>query len=279
MKIWAKLLSVYKSSIYDNFNERRGSTKIAELLENVSKRYLDQIDSSETESIFEKGDWRNLIVIDGCRYDLFDSVYDGAEERITLESYTPGFISENFSDDDYSDVVYITGNPHFHPNRFKELTGRSIDDVFHTVFHTYRNSWDEEHGTVMPEAIIEDFLTAKKLFPDKRFIIHFMQPHHPFVNSGLEGDGFGSNLEQDDEQKIWTKAARGKYSRQEIWSAYRDNLEFVMSSILDLSEKLSERTILTSDHGNYVGEGGLWGHPGGEKSRVVRKVPWYIIQE
>gem|GEM_PF-6048099 len=33
---------------------------------------------------------------------------------------------------------------------------------------------------------------------------------------------------------------------------------------------------MTSDHGNYTGENGIYGHPEGHSAEAVRKVPWDV---
>lgn len=46
--------------------------------------------------------------------------------------------------------------------------------------------WDEKSGVVRPEPLIRDAKNARKLFPDKKIIVHFMQPHVPFLTSDIE---------------------------------------------------------------------------------------------
>jgi uncharacterized cupin superfamily protein len=129
----------------------------------------------------------------------------------------------------------------------------------------------------MPEKVIEDLKTAQKLFPDKRKIVHFIQPHHPFINSEVNSEGFGLN---SPERGIWTIAEEENiYSDEELWNAYKSNLEFVKPYVDEAAEIVSGKTALTSDHGNLVGEYGLYGHPAPSKAKTLRKVPWKIIKE
>jgi membrane-anchored protein YejM (alkaline phosphatase superfamily) len=46
-------------------------------------------------------------------------------------------------------------------------------------------------------------------------------------------------------------------------------LELILQNI-DASE-----VIITSDHGNYLGERGRWGHPFSHTHEAVRNVPWW----
>ncbi len=124
---------------------------------------------------------------------------------------------------------------------------------------------------MLPEPVVRDAKTARKLYPEQNLIVHFMQPHAPFVAADLESDGMGS-----DGDYLWDKARRGEYKREELWDAYKQNLEYVMEQVEELVEELAGKTVITSDHGNYVGERNLYAHPPGGNSDYVRKVPWDV---
>ena len=63
-------------------------------------------------------DWDNLIILDACRYDFFKEEIekrqiDGYLKKvISRGSHTLNFLKENFTEDYYNDIVYITANPH-----------------------------------------------------------------------------------------------------------------------------------------------------------------------
>lgn len=228
--------------------------------------------NEEPDDIFSY-EWDNLVVLDACRYDTFEEVNGEAESRITKASMSKGFIRKNFSEGDYSGIVYITANPFFSERKFESLTGRKPNDVFHEVFHTYRSGWDDEENTVMPEEVLRDAETAQKLFPEKRKIVHFMQPHHPFVNFDLAENGFDDILKREIFDNEWDLAMRGELDHEEVEEAYRDNLELVMPAVKKLKSKLPGKTMLTSDHGNLLGENGLYWHPPRSKAKPLRKVP------
>ncbi|MFB6215433.1 MAG: hypothetical protein ABEJ72_00460, partial [Candidatus Aenigmatarchaeota archaeon] len=187
------------------------------------------------------------------------------------------YIERNFSDRGCGDIVYITGNPHFQTEIFEEMTGREPSEVFHEVFNTYDTDWDEEKGVVMPDAIVRDAETAEKLFPGKRKIVHFMQPHPPFVNSDIEQvpnriEAIGQAFNESQ------RAEKGEIERKTVIQDYRENLEFVLPYVDNLAEKLSGRTVVTADHGEILGENGLFDHYKGNY-RVLREVPWDVISD
>lgn len=270
-----KIYRKYYSKIYRNYNHLRGTWRTKKILRDTLASKLPKV--SETQSMFEK-EWDNLLILDACRHDLYEEVKGETRSNNTIASRTQQFVRKTFSEGDFSDVVYVTSNPHFHEEKFNELTGRNVDEVFHEVFHTYQTDWDEEENTVMPEAMIRDAKTAKKLFPDRKLVVHFMQPHYPFIGSELTNEGIRPDLDHQKEGfSLWQRAEMGDYKKEELWNAYRKNLEIVMKEIEDnLLNNLEGKTVITSDHGNLVGEKGLYGHSFDKNIKQLRKVPWDV---
>jgi len=91
-----------------------------------------------------------------------------------------------------------------------------------------------------------------------------MQPHYPFfgaTGSTIEEKGIlqgtvGSETEGLARYAIWTQLQFGiaDISIDELWQAYRENLDIVLDEALPLAESLPGKTVLTADHGNVVTE-------------------------
>ncbi len=272
-----KIYTQYCRKIYRNYKHRRGTWRIKHTLTQLLDRSLESYEKTP-KSVFGE-DWDNLFILDAARHDLYEEVEGDTEKRTTLAGQSTEYIEKNFSEGDFSDIVYVTANPFFSESQFKELTGREPEDVFHQVFHTYKTDWSTVHNTVMPESLMRDARTAKKLFPDKKIVVHFMQPHYPFVNSKFTDEGIRPDLDHEKEGfSIWELAETGKYDREEIWEAYKENLELVLPKAKELAEELGGKTVITADHGNLVGEKVLYGHPRGVKAKQVREVPWHVIE-
>ncbi|NMJ76832.1 hypothetical protein GLU64_00250 [Nanohaloarchaea archaeon] len=234
---------------------------------------LQQVDDLEEspDDIFSY-DWDNLVVLDGCRSDTYQRLTGDSSTRMSKASMSRGYIKKNFSDGDYSDVVYITANPFFHKSKFKSITGRNPQEVFHEVFHTYDTDWDEEESTVLPESVFRDAQTAENLFPEKRKIIHFMQPHHPFIGFDFVENGFEDILEQGLDISEWDLAMRGELEYETVKDAYESNLKAAMPYVKKIAD-FGGRTMVTADHGNLMGENGLYWHPPKSKAEPLRRVP------
>lgn len=279
--IWSKLNFYYRNYFLNKipyFDRIRGTTRVSLELEGLSMGKDAYIDEEPTPAVEE--DWDNLIILDACRYDLYKEVVGEGESRYSAGGGTVEFFEKNFSEGDYSDTVYISANPNMTDRIFQEHTGRKADNIFHTVYKTYETDWDEEQKTVMPQPVVRDAKNAEKLFPDKNKIIHFMQPHHPFVTRDFDEPGFSDSfIEGANYDTIWDMTKKGKVDHNEVVEAYKENLEYVMEHVRKLAEELEGKTVITSDHGNFVGEGYIYGHRVGSKAKALREVPWHIIKE
>lgn len=274
----SQLFRIYKEKIYPKVNHIRGTTRLYQFLGKFAYHGIPEY-SGSPESIYEYSDeWENCFIIDACRLDLYQEVYPGeAEKRVSLGSSSPDYVRETYSEGDYSDVVYVTGNPHFSEKKFQELTGRSPEDVFHTVFHTYDTDWVEGKGRPSTEAIMRDTRTARKLYPDKKVVVHFMKPHHPF--DAFDFDGFDKRLDGTYENSVWAYGERGELSWSKIWEAYQANLREIMNALRPLAEEIEGKTVVTSDHGNLCGENGMGHHPGMRSEKPLREVPWVKLYD
>ena len=224
-------------------------------------------------------EWDNLVILDACRYDMFaeQSELPGRlESRISKGSSTTEFLKANFAGEDLLDTVYVTANPQYHNNRNR------IGAEFHSVENVWLNDgWDTESGTVLPETVTEAAMKAYEEYPKKKLVIHYIQPHFPFINSQI-----GKNsLEHDKgELNIWEKLLSGELSYPPgcIWKAYKENLSTALPHVETLLQELNGRTVVTSDHGNMINERASpfpineWGHPRGIYVEPLVKVPWLV---
>jgi hypothetical protein len=246
----------------------------------IGRRADDGVD------IFEE-DWDTLVVLDACRYDMFESTnqIDGKlSSRISKGSSTVEWLQANFDGRDLSDTVYVTANPQLERNR------HNWNINLHEIINVWLDEgWDDETGTVLAETMTAAALDAVDKYPHKRLVVHYMQPHYPFVPADTTADK--EHLQQIDgngsgpsEENVWNQMFNGDLglSRDELWSIYVENLEYVLEHVAELLEDLSGRTVITSDHGNYVGERSSpipireYGHPRGLYDEPVVRVPWLV---
>lgn len=139
-----------------------------------------------------KEDWDYLIVLDACRYDYFAAMwkkyFEGIlEKRISLGSCTLEWCLESFKDY-YPDVVYISANPYI--NSKIEIDGFDAKKHFYKIVDVWDFGWNRELGTVLPETVNKVAQSLVRKFPQKRFIIHYLQPHAPYISLTFRSVGF-----------------------------------------------------------------------------------------
>lgn len=234
-------------------------------------------------------DWDNLIILDGCRYDLF-------KECNTLGGKLSAVISPGSSSSDFlkaicsyqhHDTVYVTANPHY------EVMG--FERVFHDVIPVWDFGWDETLKTVPPERMAEATKEAHSEYPNKRILAQFMQPHYPFLGESADEVGPHAGFEYSvrtaktgegsrDNETIWNLLKYGNVDREAVLHGYRLNLELVLGHVEELIELFDEKTVVSSDHGNLVGEfvppfpRRKYGHPSGFHANQLVKVPWLVTE-
>lgn len=240
---------------------------------------------------FTEQDWDNLLILDACRYDMFEDVceIDGTLESTTsVGSSTPEFLKRTFRNGSFPETVYVTANP--------QVNLRLNVGIFHDVVNVWENEWDDDLGTVRPEKVTDAALEAQNRYPNKRLIVHYMQPHYPFIGdlSGeIEGhSGFeltkrlANNEEANrDHRTVWDKLKEGEVSKEVVWEAYLENLKIVLDDIQGSIEEFQGKTVITSDHGNLLGEVTtplgleLYGHPTGIHAENLVTVPWLTYKD
>ncbi|WP_435078880.1 hypothetical protein [Halococcus sp. AFM35] len=230
-------------------------------------------------------DWDTLVILDACRYDMFErhaELPGRLESRISRGSATTEFLHANFSGRDLRDTVYVTANPQLYRNR------EAIDTHLHSIVDLWReDGWDDDYGTVLPETLTEYALQAANDYSHKRLIIHYVQPHYPFIGSGTNFDKHHLAADATETgENIWGQLLTGALdaSPEDIWPLYVANLERTLPHIRELLETIEGRTVVTADHGNMLGERSFpipiteWGHPRGIYTEQLVRVPWLVAE-
>lgn len=152
-----------------------------------------------------------------------------------------------------------------------------IDVSFHATVEVWQNGWDDEHRTVRPETLRDAALKAAEEYPHKRVIVHFMQPHAPYI-----GPTGVSNLPTD-YLNFWSAYDDGEFDidLETAKQAYRENLKLVLPSLKDLLDKFQGKTVVTADHGELLGDRDWpipvrrYGHPPHTNHTKLVEVPWF----
>jgi len=132
-------------------------------------------------------DWDYLIILDACRYDYFEANYhDFFDDGVLCKGWSVGSSTGEWRDKtfkyNYPDVIYITANPVITMNYMGRFCA---DERFHSVRALFVDYTDPEYQVVMPDIVRKHTQCIAEDYPDKRLIIHLMQPHDPYIGIRL----------------------------------------------------------------------------------------------
>jgi len=217
--------------------------------------------------------WDCLIVLDACRYDTFEKVY---------RDYLDGELSKGISSC-ISTPGWLEG--HFRDGDYSKL------------------------GTVHPREINKAFMKEFKRFPNKRYVLHYLQPHAPFL-SLKESQTVGITILQYIWKTPFGEMLRSLFGTDRLWAfvlklaqllgiskldpytaalravgeegfrkAYEDNLKIVLEYVRMLLERVEGEFVVVSDHGELLGEEGRFGHiKERERLAPLITVPWFRVR-
>jgi len=233
-----------------------------------------------TDPPITERDWDNLLILDACRFDLYDECADlpgSYEPYYSVASDTAEFLKRTFRGESFPDTVCVTATPKY--------VQAEVEESFHDIVHVWKDDWDEDDRTVRPSVMNDRVLEVHEQYPNKRLLAHYIPPHQPFVGetgkSIPHGTRFcGDTIEVDPEKpNVWRGLRRGEFEKETVWKAYRENLELALPAVRLMLEALPGRTVITSDHGNAFGEYGFYGHPILRHVACLIEVPWHVYDD
>lgn len=315
---------------------RKNNNSYSIISRTLSIYYAESYSMITAKTIDVMGEnWDYLIILDACRYDYFSNIYEKyffgeLEKKISLGSTTPEWCLNSFPSY-YSDVIYVSGNPYI--NSKVAVAGFDARRHFYKIIDVWEFGWSEELGTVPPVNINKEMFDLVQKFPDKRFIIHYLQPHSPYISSKFQSRGFpnphphpkynnvlfgiqghsvnrileilfsllGTFMRTKLMKKLWfiktiwklreimrlppaspIDAVRRKYGVDGLREAYKKNLRIVLGHVAELCNEIlynepSKSLVITSDHGEFLGENGTYGHGYGSRDPILLEVPFFRI--
>jgi len=246
-------------------------------------------------NIFER-DWDALIVLDACRVDALRAVADDYEFIESVDSvWSVGSTSHEWASktftEQYRDEIagtgYVTGNGYLHQAAVRDTYPPSggtapvgwpdwnvvdIEDFGH-VDQVWQDGRIEQLRTVPPYQLTDRAVEAGRKRDLDRLIVHYMQPHSPYIADAVDGREVDPNAVEFVEPLGAMR--RGELDPELARERYMENLHLVLEEVETLLSNLdAERVAITADHGELFGEYGEYGHPDGLPFPEVRKVPW-----
>lgn len=221
-------------------------------------------------------DWDNLVLLDACRADAFEQRIghvdiDGSlERRTSLGSTSSEFIYGNFRNKELYDTVYVSAN------EFYQKLYREICSEIHWFENINVEFEDHEAGTVPPEVVTDRALRLADEYPHKRFIVHYLQPHKPYL--GPAGEKF------DQDNSLAESFRNSTATDDDLRAAYVENLDIVLEQVKPVIDELPGKTVISADHGELLGERAFplpmktYGHFSGLYVEELVDVPWFTCE-
>ncbi|MFX0138799.1 MAG: hypothetical protein ACFFDN_34480 [Candidatus Hodarchaeota archaeon] len=284
-----------KSQFYRTFLEYGIKGVVSRIVYHVRCRFV---------SIYRKKEWKHLppqedlllnvlqdafvlIILDACRYDYFKKNYqkyiNGKFKAVrSPASNTPGWLKIIFRKyaERLENIKIFSANPHLHSKSRKITEFTARDYVKGEIIDLWDSGWDSELGTVEPNTV---FMAVEKEGLNEKNLIWFMQPHFPWIGETrvqipdnvlmLRRRGINLNQLFNRETKL------GNISKCVVRRAYEDNLLLVLQIVKKLLNNLqfAGKVVVTSDHGELLGEHGVFMHPPYLSLPEQRIVPWLEI--
>ena len=142
-------------------------------------------------------------------------------------------------------------------------------------------------------------IAAHREFSNKRLIVHYNQPHIPFIGdrraeiesakreaesySTEESFGWFEHVTDLADGNLWQALSLGLLDRETVYQAFIENLELTLPHVEALIEAVDGKTVITSDHGNAIADRGpfgltVYGHPYRTYMRETVEVPWLTVE-
>ena len=229
-------------------------------------------------------DWNTLIILDACRFDSFkkqNKIPGKLQEVQSRGHHTWVWLGETFPDK--YPWTYFSAHPYINTGTGQKW---NATNHFEKIVQIWSYGWDDKAGTVHPDTVS---LTAKAV-PYEKAVVHYVQPHGPWIgktrwlNPWTLIDYTRRQLMGD-----WV-AVVAKPDPKFFRRCYRDNLNLVLDSVERVLPHLKKPVVITADHGEMLGEKGLYLHGAVEKSKAhlaypkwaldfLKRVPWLLVDE
>ena len=240
----------------------------------------------DQRKLIHRWDWDFLIILDACRADVFEDVCGirGYYERVRSPApCTVLWLERTFTG--FYDVVYVSANPFVNSKGRLPHVRFDATKHFAEIVDVWDFGWDEANGTVPPKHVN---YAVKRLISNgsaKKMIIHYIQPHFPYIgdrkfleiDAKWSMDEFRYAVPKPNERIRWAIKA-GIVTVEDLKNAYRNNLRLVLRYVRKLLDHLEGKVVITSDHGELLGEDGLFLHECHYNHPILRTVPWLEIK-
>jgi len=202
---------------------------------------------------FLESEWDYCLVLDACRYDVFEDVYDEYLDG-NLEKPERRVVDAGVGLPDVhrrprhrlllgEPLYQRSGDPAERAEVGRELRLQwTASDHISDIHDVWKTGWDDDLGTVPPESLAEAYRNnLDAVERADRTVLHYMQPHAPYLSRGK-----GQKLKQ----------IQKGIKRQE--EAGRATTTTAAASSSSLSDSVRPKIESRLDDSEFAQKAGLW---------------------
>ncbi|ERH09783.1 MAG: arylsulfatase A related enzyme [halophilic archaeon J07HX64] len=148
-----------------------------------------------------------------------------------------------------------------------------------TVYEVLAKAWsfwqkatpDTKKSFRTAESVIKEFRDWKQDKQDWCAVLHLMEPHHPYDPE--DTDHSRAQAQAISRDAIATETPSRPNDVRELYKHEVKEVDAQLERLWDIIDDETQ-VILTADHGEMLGEDGIWGHPGQTFHPSILRIPW-----
>lgn len=235
-----------------------------------------------------------ILLLDACRADMFDKVVDDKFNIVNNGDVncTPDWFDEMFNGK-INGHLFHGGDPinsidagasYNENNHFSKIPSHRIynaNNEYSLVVSGPKEVNQVVKLHITKDSSIDERLEALGYKESSEYnnnfnlnVVRYMQPHTPYRMLPLKKiNQYGKNYHDS----IKNMVRKGDLTFEQLKNFYIDNLIWSYNGAYDLIKFLKGDIIITSDHGECLGNCGDWFH-GTNYHEHITNVPWMVIQ-
>ena len=246
--------------------------------------------------------------------EVYKEIFENGklDKAITPATWTGAWVIEIFEDMFMPDVVFLSTTIWISSKNEKEKTRvitqrlryghRLMEFDSRKHFKKIIDIDEPEHLTSVTDKLIK----TVESYPGNKIICKYLQIHHPYLyyvekerERSVKKEKLDSyrdniyefiNLFLSDETITNIRVKLGKppigditstyvkYGREGVVKGYTEDLKTILKEVKRAREKFpNKKIVITSDHGELLGEKGRYSHGGFKRGKEIMEVPWFEI--
>ena len=235
-------------------------------------------------------EWRNISFKSGAFEDI---IYISANPNITDKTSIYDFIGAN-----HFFKVFEIWKTNWDSYRGTVLPEK-MTDVSLDIINQYKNqgkrfilhylqphepylmptivSCGYDRGEISSERRLIGYNYSSFLYDQRFGIFNFLMNHTGFLSKFTNRKDWYLRQFLGLPPRCPMDGVRRKYGKKKLRKAYEQNLRYALEQVKRLTEQVSGKVVITSDHGELLGDKNCYGHPSGSDNPILRNVPWFEL--